>query len=271
MLPPISTGCPIARSASGRLWMAGTEGARRALAMHEQLAPLRRRPRVAPTLQVLCDTSKSRCRSAFGKEVREDPARVVAEDLAVGERAVDRRAHGAEIALADLGLDRGAGQLAIGQRDARARRGHHHLPQELGADLMAETARAAMDGDDDLVLLEAEGLGRDLHRRFRRPPALRDSDCRSRACPSRAAGAPWHDRRRSSGSAPAIWPSSSMRSRSRASPQPRSIAQRAPPASMASISSGSRVIAPLLPTPAGIWRIERVGQRLLHRLECRRP
>ena len=52
--------------------------------------------------------------------------------------------------------------------------------------------------------------------------------------------------------APAILPLSSMRSRSRASPQPRSTAQYAPPESMASISIASRVIAPVLPTPAGI-------------------
>jgi hypothetical protein len=56
------------------------------------------------------------------------------------------------------------------------------------------------------------------------------------------------------GRAPIILPPSSMRARSPASPHPRSTAQQAPPVSIASISVTSRVIAPLLPTPAGIWR-----------------
>ena len=46
---------------------------------------------------------------AVRKEVTEDAARIVAEDLTVRERAVDRATHCAEIALPDLRVDRRAG------------------------------------------------------------------------------------------------------------------------------------------------------------------
>ena len=35
----------------------------------------------------------------------------------------------------------------------------HHFLQELGSDLVAQSARAAVDGDDDVVLRQAEDLG----------------------------------------------------------------------------------------------------------------
>ena len=38
----------------------------------------------------------------------------VTEDFAVGERTVGRRAHGTEITLPDLRMDRRAGEFAIG-------------------------------------------------------------------------------------------------------------------------------------------------------------
>src|SRR5665811_554213 len=89
----------------------------------------------------------------------EDPADVMAENLAIGERAIDRRAHRAEVALADFRIDRRAGEFAVGKIDTGLFRGHHHFLQELGSDLMAEATRTAMDGDDNVVPCEPEDSG----------------------------------------------------------------------------------------------------------------
>ena len=43
---------------------------------------------------------------------------VMAENFAIGECAIDPRAHGAEVALADLRVDRRASELPIGKPDA---------------------------------------------------------------------------------------------------------------------------------------------------------
>ena len=81
----------------------------------------------------------------------ENTPRVVTENFSVGQRAVNRRAHGAEIALANFRIDRRAGEFSVDEFDARCFRHNHHFLQELCADLMAETARAAMDSDDNIV------------------------------------------------------------------------------------------------------------------------
>jgi hypothetical protein len=53
---------------------------------------------------------------AIRKEMRKNTPRIVAEDLTVGERAVDRGAHSAEVSLPDLRIDRCACEFAIGKR-----------------------------------------------------------------------------------------------------------------------------------------------------------
>ena len=58
------------------------------------------------------------------KEVPEDAADVMAENLAIGERAIDRRAHRAEVTLADFRIDRRAGEFAVGQIDTGLFRRH---------------------------------------------------------------------------------------------------------------------------------------------------
>src|SRR5262249_26193531 len=94
----------------------------------------------------------------LGKEAPDDLPRVMAENFPIGERAIDCRAHSAEITLADLRSDRRAGELALRQRDAGRFRRLRHLLQIVASDLMAETARAAVNGDHHVVLGEMEGL-----------------------------------------------------------------------------------------------------------------
>src|SRR5690606_4933672 len=49
-----------------------------------------------------------------------------------------------------------AREFALRQPDARGFRGDGHLTQELGADLVPEPARAAVDGDHHLALAQTE-------------------------------------------------------------------------------------------------------------------
>jgi hypothetical protein len=63
--------------------------------------------------------------------------------------------------LTDLRIDWRTGKFAVGKLDTGLLRGHHHLFEELGADLMTESARAAMNGRDNIVLREPEDAGDD--------------------------------------------------------------------------------------------------------------
>ena len=119
MLPPMKTGWPIGRKAGGRLSRPGPKA---------RVAPLRwtNSSRRLPSIHVqfhlagVVRNVEQQRKLAAGKEMPEDTRRIVAEDLAVGEGAVDRRPHRAEIAPSDLRLDRRAGEFAIGQRDSDA-------------------------------------------------------------------------------------------------------------------------------------------------------
>ena len=138
--------------------MAGTEGPGRALAVHEE-------PAFATVDLVLFDLAcvvgdiEQEFQFGAGQHLFEHLSRQMGEDLAVGERAVDGRAHGAQIGLAGLGVDRGAGEFPIGQRNPVLWGSDRHLAQKLGADLVAQAARAAMDADHHIVPAEPEGLG----------------------------------------------------------------------------------------------------------------
>ena len=61
--------------------------------------------------------------------------------------------------MADGGVDGRAGQFAVGQFDAVLRGGLDHASEEVGADLVAEAAGAAVNGDEDVAFADAEGLG----------------------------------------------------------------------------------------------------------------
>ena len=151
MLPPIKDRLANFAQCRRQVGMTGTEGARSAFAVHEELARLAVRLVDLDLAGVVRDVEQERTDRHSGKKWRKDSPREMAEDLAVSQSAVDCGAHGAEIALADLRIDWRTGKLAIGQRYTRCGSGLQHLAQELGADLMAEPARAAMDGHHDLV------------------------------------------------------------------------------------------------------------------------
>jgi len=93
------------------------------------------------------------------QDLAERLADEMGQDLPIRERAVDRRTHRAEVLLADSRADRRACKLAIRQREPVLRRGDHHAFQKLGADLMAEPARPAVDHHDDVALPDAEDVG----------------------------------------------------------------------------------------------------------------
>ena len=143
MLPPMNTGWPKGFSDGGRLSWPGRKGAGRAFAVDEEGARLSVDEMRLDLAGVVRNVEQQR-QAAIGKEVLEDAPRVRAEDLAIGERAVHRRPHGAEIAAADLRRDPRAGEVAVRKRNSRLLGRDHHLFRELGRDLMAESPRAAM-------------------------------------------------------------------------------------------------------------------------------
>ena len=80
------------------------------------------------------------------------------KDLPVGQRHVDRGVHRAEILL-PLGEAIGAhASSRSGRLDAEPAGGLGQADQIVGADLVAEPARAAMDRHQDLALAHAERL-----------------------------------------------------------------------------------------------------------------
>jgi hypothetical protein len=92
-----------------------------------------------------------------GKEALKNAPRTVAEDLVVGEGAVYRGSHRAEVAPADLALYRRTGEFAVGEANSRRLRSDHHALGVIGCDLVPEAVRAAVNGDDYVVLPKTEG------------------------------------------------------------------------------------------------------------------
>src|SRR5256884_2789699 len=61
--------------------------------------------------------------------------------------------------LADLGVDRRAGEFAVRQDDPVTSGRQHHALEEVGPDLVAEAPRAAVNADHHIADLETEDLG----------------------------------------------------------------------------------------------------------------
>src|SRR5438094_10149361 len=97
--------------------MSRAKGARRALAMHVELARSSAGAEILDLAGVMRDVIEER-QMRLREHVGEHLAQEMREDLAVGERAIDRRTHGPEIVFPDFGMDGGAGELAVGNIDA---------------------------------------------------------------------------------------------------------------------------------------------------------
>ena len=79
------------------------------------------------------------------EKLRENTPGQVSDDFAVRKRAVDGASHRAEITLAEIGLYRRVGQLAIRERPPRSLGRGRHFAHELRADLVTEPPRSAVN------------------------------------------------------------------------------------------------------------------------------
>ncbi len=158
------TGCPTDAYLEGTSRMPGRERPGRTFPVHVHLAPLAvdvvflelgdivRHVVPVPHLHVLGLPVE------HGLERLADP---VHDHLPVSPGEVGTAAHAGEIVLAVLGIDRGAGQLSVGQVQVHRLQGAFHDLQVVGGDLVPASARAAVDGDGVFVLMgQPERLGR---------------------------------------------------------------------------------------------------------------
>src|SRR5262245_84190 len=136
--------------------MAGAEGARRALAMHEQPSPGAVNVvlfDLAGVVRDVVEQPQIGPRQDFVERLSDQ----MRDDLAIGQSAVDRGSHCAQVFLSDRRVDWRTGQLAVGQFDPVTGRAHSHLFQKLSPDLMPQPARSAVNADYDVVQLQAVG------------------------------------------------------------------------------------------------------------------
>ena len=92
--------------------MTGSERARRAFAVHEQVPFLTINDVLLDLAGVVGHIEKN-WKLSPGEEVPEHAPGEVAEDFAVGQRAIDCGPHCSEITIANLGMDRCASKLAV--------------------------------------------------------------------------------------------------------------------------------------------------------------
>ena len=111
---------------------------------------------LAGVVRDVVEEAQARLSEVAGEDLPDESA----DHLPVGQRAVDAGPHRGEILLSFRRPDRSAGQLAIRKRDAVTGGQRHELLQELGADLVAEAARAAVDRHEEIAFFETEGPGR---------------------------------------------------------------------------------------------------------------
>ena len=84
----------------------------------------------------------------------------VGEDLAVCQRTVDAGTHGPEIGASETGFDRRTGQFSVRQPDAVLSGFGGHELEIVGADLVSQTARSAVDADHGPTLPQIESRSR---------------------------------------------------------------------------------------------------------------
>jgi hypothetical protein len=147
---------------SQRLWhirMAWAEGPRGPLAMDEEASGRPVQDMLLDFAGVMRDVVEQR-EGVLRQNICEHLPDEMRDDLTVGKRAVDPCAHRAEIILPHFRIDRGGRQFTIRQFDVVPRRAHGHAFEKLRADLMPESARAAMDAHDEIAFAEAENCRR---------------------------------------------------------------------------------------------------------------
>ena len=117
--------------------MAGAERPRGPLAMDEEAGQYPIDHMLLDLAGVMRDVVEQR-KGCLWQDVGENLSDEMRDDLSIGQRAVDRRPHRAEILLSNLRIDRGAGQFTVRQFDMVSRRSRDHALQKLGPDLMTE-------------------------------------------------------------------------------------------------------------------------------------
>ena len=154
MVPGISTGWPTVASSAGTSgWCGGSERVA-PFAVHAQGACLAVDGMGFDLGEVVRHVVEQvqRCR---GFLLEHPPCRL-GEQLAVGASVVGRRGHRGQVGLALGRADGHARQLAVRHLNAVAAHGVSHLVDVIGADLVAQAARAGVDHD-------AHGAFRESH------------------------------------------------------------------------------------------------------------
>ena len=128
----------------GDIRMARTEGTRRPFAVNVELLHLAVRAVLLDFARVVRDVVEQR-QLRLRQNVGKDLAHEVREDLAIGERAIDRGTHCTQVLLADGRVDRSARQLSVWEADRVLTGGDRHPLEKLSADLMTQTPRPAVD------------------------------------------------------------------------------------------------------------------------------
>ena len=190
--------------------MARAEGARGALAMDEQVALSSGNP-MRLLLAGVVRNVEQQIELRLREVMAEHAPRQVGNDLPVGQRAIDRRAHRAEVALRRV--PSGSARRPDRDRAPRCRVAAWRSPSRADSRWRSDgRGRASRNGCSPRSRpVAVRTRRRRPGRRSPRLPAPPDSDCPSRACPSRAVGASSPCRTRRRASAPAITPLSSTR------------------------------------------------------------
>src|SRR5512142_2641614 len=133
--------------------MAGAESPRSSLAMDEEASGRPVYDMFLDFAGVMRDVVQQRERR-LRQQVGEDQPDEMRNNLTIGERTVDPRAHRSEILLSHFRIDRGGRQFAIRQFDMVPRRADGHALEKLRADLMPEPSRAAMDAHNEVAFAD---------------------------------------------------------------------------------------------------------------------
>ncbi len=183
------TGWPTSLYSARDVGAAGAERARGALAVHAHRALL---PVDAVHLAFgdvvrhVVDQLHAEPLPARAEDLLEGRADLVQHHLPVGEGEVAGAGHGREVLAGLRRAERRAGELPVGQLDPGARRHARHPAHVVGADLVAEPARAGVDHHHHLAGADAEGARGPLVEHVRDDLDLEEVVARAEAADLRA-------------------------------------------------------------------------------------